>query len=155
MLTMLGIHDYIKVVPNVLDPTFCNALIQNQEYRYQQSTVLGDTEKIVDSTIRNCGYAKLFPEDDAIVYNAIGRVASKYMDGFKEVIASKEITDEGYYLLQYKTGGFYRQHIDDDRRVIRRLSISLLLNDDYDGGEFQFFGDYKINCGTGSDSVPI
>ena len=151
---MTALHDYIKVIPNALDPNFCDSIIHNQEYRYVQAPVLNyEAEEYEDAGYRNCEASGLFREDDAVVFGAIGKVVNEYMSGFRFVIDSKQIDDTGYNLLKYKAGGFYRQHIDDHKAITRRVSMSLLLNDDYDGGDFQFFGDYKVNCGAGSAIV--
>ena len=54
-------------------------------------------------------------------------------------------------LTRYKEGGFYnwhsdgfgdhtavRQYGDDPNKYVKKLSATVLLNDDYEGGEFQF-----------------
>jgi predicted 2-oxoglutarate/Fe(II)-dependent dioxygenase YbiX len=58
--------------------------------------------------------------------------------------------DSGYDLLKYENGDFYKEHIDEYTDVQRVLSLSIALNDDYDGGEFSFFSDtvnFKLNKG--------
>jgi predicted 2-oxoglutarate/Fe(II)-dependent dioxygenase YbiX len=42
-------------------------------------------------------------------------------------------------LLRYEEGNFYIEHTDSFKAQQRSLSCSLLLNHDYDGGEFAFF----------------
>lgn len=47
------------------------------------------------------------------------------------------------HYLKYKPGGHYKWHVDslyiEDTPHVRKLSFSLLLNDDYEGGEIQFY----------------
>ena len=58
------------------------------------------------------------------------------------------------HMLQYttyQTGDHYTWHIDTlDREIDRKLSFSLVLNDDYEGGEFQFaryqFSKTDVGC---------
>ena len=48
--------------------------------------------------------------------------------------------DSGYELLRYKEGQFYTQHTDSFKARPRAVSCSFALNDDYEGGEWGFFG---------------
>lgn len=49
--------------------------------------------------------------------------------------------DEGFQYTQYPEGGYYDWHTDigGGPSEDRKLSLVLLLNDDYEGGELQFF----------------
>ena len=54
---------------------------------------------------------------------------------------------EAVQLTRYNKGDYYDFHSDgngvtetEDGRV-RKLSMTIILNDDYEGGEFEFFGD--------------
>ena len=150
---MPELHDYIKVIPNVLDKRFCTGIVNNNNIHYETAGVFKSGEYISDTEVRNCFVANLFEEDDKIVFNSVGVTFRKYVDSIEKEGLSYtvgDITDSGYILLKYNKGGFYKKHCDDHANVHRRLSISFLLNEEYDGGEFQFFGDYKINGGTGS-----
>ena len=151
---MPELQDYIQIIPNALPPKFCEGITRSKGYRYEQATLLDlESAEYKDNSYRNCEHTGLSREDDAVVFGAVSRVVNQYMEGYRFVIESKQINDTGYNLLRYKEGGFYRQHIDDNKGVERRISMSLLLNDDYDGGDFQFFGDYKVNCEAGSAIV--
>jgi len=46
--------------------------------------------------------------------------------------------DTGYELLRYETGQFFTQHTDSSEKYNRCISCSLILNDDYEGGEIEF-----------------
>jgi Uncharacterized iron-regulated protein len=46
-------------------------------------------------------------------------------------------SDIGFDILRYQKGQFIADHIDD--REPRVLSMSIVLNDDYEGGEFRFW----------------
>ena len=49
-------------------------------------------------------------------------------------------------LLRYKTGDYVKKHVDTSSDQHRTLSCSLILNDNYEGGELTFFdGKYKLN----------
>lgn len=149
------LEDYIKIYPNVLDKAFCLSVINYSEYRFEQTEILDvHLRPQKDTKIRNCLSCKpLSDEHDGVVFNAVGNTLQKYAEEVEAVLAGDKVTDSGYELLKYKEGGFYTQHTDDNREDSRRISISFLLNDDYDGGEFQFFGDLKVQGGTGSAIV--
>ncbi len=56
-------------------------------------------------------------------------------------------TDSGFDILRYETGQFISEHVDDS--VPRVLSMSLALNDEYTGGEFQFWKNDTIQLPAG------
>ena len=72
----------------------------------------------------------------------------------EEVQIYPELTitqDSGYNLLRYTKGQFYIQHVDNCKEYPRELSCSIILNDDYEGGEFSFFNNtekYKLTKGS-------
>ena len=146
----IQLKDYIKVFPDAIDHKFCSDLIKNKKYKYEHTVILDAflTRK-KDTTIRNCLSTPLLKEDDEIVFQAVGKIIHKYIEESK-IELSGEITDSGYEILKYEKGGFYVQHTDDNKDIPRRIAISFLINDEYEGGEFQFFGDYKIQGKTGS-----
>ena len=66
---------------------------------------------------------------------------------------------EGLQLTRYKEGGFYSWHNDgfgdhnaaitygdDPNKYVRKLSMTLLLNDDYEGGEFEINSCNRTKC---------
>ena len=156
----MQLQDYIIVIPDVLDHQFCSDLINNKKYKYGPAEILVTWEgqpnqyaiPSIDTTIRNCSHTALLEEDDKVVFQAVGTAIHEYIQEVK-IDLPGELTDSGYDLLKYETGGFYIQHTDDLKEVPRRVSISLLINEEYEGGEFQFFGDYKIQGETGSAIV--
>ena len=146
----MQLHDYIKVIPDVLDHRFCSNLINNKKYKYEPSIILD--RRLVgkkDTKIRNCLHTELFDEDDKIVCQAVGTVIHKYIEELKLSLPG-EIEDSGYQILKYEKGRFYVQHTDDNKTFPRRISISFLVNEEYEGGELQFFGEYKIKGNIGS-----
>ena len=63
-------------------------------------------------------------------------MSKKYHENFKHFTIN---VDTGYQLLRYKEGQFYVQHVDSFLEQQRSISCSLVLNDDYEGGEFCFW----------------
>ena len=151
---MLKLQDYIKVFPNVLDTQFCENIINNKKYKFTKASIIPGSG---DPKSRNCYITKIVGEDDNIVYQAVAKTLNKYFETLAQIEpSSSELGlkgDSGYDFLKYETGGFYIQHLDDDTDTTRRISMTLLLNEEYEGGEFQFFGDYKVTGKTGSAIV--
>jgi len=148
----MKLQDYIKVIPSILGHRSCLDIINNKEYKYIQSKVGGiGIKRNEDSKIRNCSYTYLSPEDDKICHQAVGKAINKYIEELQPNNPLPfKFNDSGYELLKYKKGGFFIQHVDDYKSISRRVSISLLINEEYEGGEMQFFGDYKVSGGIGS-----
>ena len=64
---------------------------------------------------------------------------------------------EDVQITKYNVGDFYNYHTDgngvttNDEGLTRKLSMSIILNDDYEGGEFEIWGDnmpIKYKTGT-------
>jgi len=146
----MDLKSYIQIVPNALDKKICLDIVENKKYKYAQAKILGDNSKgRTDTEIRNCSSTPVLDKDDGIVFQSIGRIIANYIDKTKCVLP-ENINDSGYEILKYETGGFYKKHTDDVMGTPRRIAISILLNEEYQGGEFQFFEDYKVQGGTGT-----
>jgi len=154
---MLKLHDYIKVFPNVLDKQSCENIINNKKYEFKLARIGRPSKNMEAPKIRNCYITRIFGEDDNIVYQVVAKTLNKYSETLCQIepsFAGLSLRgDTSYDFLKYETGGFYIQHLDDGTNITRRISMSLLLNEEYEGGEMQFFGDYKVNGKTGSAIV--
>ena len=148
----MQLEDYIQVIPDVLDTKFCSEIVKNKKYKYEAASVIGANGKEIKPKMRNCSSSKILGEDDKIIYQVVGSLINKYIEKTKCNIP-KRIDDSGYEVLKYKKGGFYLQHTDDLKEIPRRVSMSLLINDEYEGGELQFFGGYKVSGRVGSAIV--
>lgn len=45
---------------------------------------------------------------------------------------------EGFQLLKYENGGYFKEHYDSSAQLKRAISVLIYLNDDYEGGEIEF-----------------
>jgi hypothetical protein len=59
----------------------------------------------------------------------------KYNENFLDYFVSQ---DEGFQVLKYEKGQFYKTHLDSSKENGRVLSVLLYLNEDYEGGETYF-----------------
>jgi predicted 2-oxoglutarate/Fe(II)-dependent dioxygenase YbiX len=84
---------------------------------------------------------------DDTLYQCFSKSIKEYCTQFNCEISS----DTGYNLLEYTNGGYFNTHIDTMNNLNNRyLSCSLLLSDDFKGGDFSFFNDkYKVSLSKG------
>ena len=83
---------------------------------------------------------------DTKLYNYINEGYTRYTLGLPQGTYSgcaQFADDTGYEFLQYNKYGKFREHTDNYRGSNRALSVSLLLNDEFQGGEFVFFAGEK------------
>lgn len=155
---MRDIRDYIVVVKDAVPFELCDAILN--EY--------ANTNEWVDTYIRS-GVVKdirsamtiLISTDQVIAFNEqtrrdidseLFKSASYTIQKYNEKFPLAHIEeDSGYELLRYETAQFYTEHTDSFKDRPRAVSCSFALNDDYEGGEFAFFGEQiKIKLPKGA-----
>jgi len=145
---MKKVNDYVVTLENVLTPNLCNAILE--EYsgtdEWRQTTV-GNGE--VRENVRSANVISISQECtihknesvrkklDSYVFASVADAIRRYKEKFTHCSID---SDSGYDLLRYETGQFYTEHTDSFAVSPRAVSCSLALNDDYEGGEFGFFG---------------
>ena len=139
------LEQYVKVFYDVVPEDLCDAIIE--EYSNSNEWKLAQTAGGLQTDIRNVdeigisddvtiGDSALRRELDDRLFKSVESVSIKYQEEFKHYSIN---VDTGYNLLRYKEGQFYTQHTDSFVTQQRSLSCSLILNDDYEGGEFCFW----------------
>lgn len=148
-----------------LDKIICNEITQLGNGKWEEPLVASDAtitreerksgrdiEYQANHSVRKCEVAWL---DDQWLYDLVFTYLGKanVNSGWKYDIQ----VVEKMQLTRYSGGEFYNFHIDGDgdnlavfknpkdeflRGYVRKLSMSIILNDDYEGGEFQF-SEYK------------
>jgi len=141
------LQDFVKVYYNIVSEELCDKILN--EYKNSSEwnlTRVGDGA--VNQNIRNCSVVQISDPKiidnnfeirkfiDVELHQQLLEVVKKYSQEFSHFCPS---IDTGYDLLRYETGQFYTQHTDSFQQQQRSVSCSLLINDDYDGGEFAFF----------------
>lgn len=143
-----NLQDYIVVLNDILPHSVCDKILEEYaETNEWTATPIGygehrtdirDTSMIqLSSEFVIANNVELRKEIDADLFDGATRAISAYNNKFKDNIIEE---DSGYELLRYKTGQFYTQHTDSFKARPRAVSCSFSLNDDYEGGEFGFFG---------------
>tara|TARA_R100000388_G_scaffold90041_1_gene71172 strand:+ start:47 stop:574 length:528 start_codon:yes stop_codon:yes gene_type:complete len=148
---MLKTTDYIHCYENVLEADLCKSIIDNsQDIDFKKASTTGETNH------RKCYYNALANKFDKDIYAAVGKVLQMYKNDHVYFNTGLTMEDTGYEHLIYigSQGGEYKEHTDHVDLHPRVLTCSFILNNNYDGGDFVFFGGkYKIPPKTGSAVV--
>jgi len=149
---MIKIEDYIKIYPNVIKKEICDKIINQPDLIFSPARVKdGDL-----SPNRNCSVKTLAVEFDKEVFETVGIIIEHYAKAFEYFNTGLSTEDSGYEHLLYMGSqkGEYKTHTDHYDLHPRVLSCSLILNDNYDGGDFSFFeGEHIIKKKAGSAVV--
>lgn len=153
---MIKTTDYISCYENILDKDFCKDLIESSTKQNFHRADTFNNSNAVDK-FRNCYSRKIEnPEIDKVFFDAVGNVLKKYVEQNKHFNTGLTTEDTGYTHLLYvgSQKGEYKEHTDSADIVPRVLTISFILNEDYDGGDFVFFGgQYVVKKKTASAVV--
>lgn len=148
---MIKITDYIKCYENLLDKELCKSIIKNSKnINFQKGSTLTGTNH------RKCYINPLDKKFDKDLFDAVGKVLQLYKKDHNHFTTGLTIEDTGYEHLIYvgSQKGEYKEHTDHGDVVPRVLTCSFILNEDYDGGDFVFFGgSYKLPPKAGSAIV--
>jgi hypothetical protein len=163
---MLNLENYIYLDRDCLSKDFCNELLdelktnegwETHQYfnEYNKQAVVHKNEPLV------CG---LQTNNGKLLQDKLWFVIQDYLN--QEVIRNSIHplnTWNGYEAVRfncYSEKTEMRYHVDHiqtmfsgEKRGIPTLSIVGLLNDDFEGGEFEFFGNKKMDLSAGSVMV--
>lgn len=132
------LSDYIKNYENVLDDKLCDEIIKNSNNKKFDRATTGDGTR---SKKRICYSSPLDKKFEKNIYESVSKILKQYDNSFKYFTTGLSTEDTGYEHLLYigKESGNYAMHVDHFDLQPRVLSISFILNDNYDGGDFVFF----------------
>jgi len=155
---MKMLSDYIVTFEGAITDALCDAVLA--EYKNCDDWINATVKNGENLNIRNCqtigiSFSSVIEKNskvrvklDKYVFASAGLVIKKYNEKFP---LARIQEDSGYELLCYKEGQFYTEHTDSFKDRPRAVSCSFALNDDYEGGEFAFFGRelvYKLKKGS-------
>lgn len=143
------LEQYIHVFNNVIPEKLCDQIINEYANSYEwKDAEVADVNNPVNKNARNCksilisdleiiGRNQEYRKNlDNQIYESVKECMSLYHNIHKDFLIE---IDTGYQLLKYETGGFYVEHVDSFRKEQRSVSCAMILNDNYEGGEFAFF----------------
>ncbi len=142
------LRPYVMVFEGLLSDQICDQMIAefaaSDEWK---PAMVGD--RVVEPDIRRVDVIEISKRsvlertpgvrrrlEQALYTAALGAVR-RYENQFPHC---RIVEGQPFELLRYRAGGFYRTHTDSFKRVPRSLSCSFALNDDFDGGDWSFFG---------------
>lgn len=154
-----SLKKFIVVLEDVVPSKVCDRVIK--EYKnakdWEQAGIgVGDTDRRVRNTdvipiskpdviVKN---QKQRAEIDSLIFQSAS-TSIRYYNSLYPNVSIQE--DSGYDLLRYSTGQYYVEHVDSFKTHPRAVSCSFALNDNFEGGEFAFFGRrFKYNLKKGS-----
>jgi predicted 2-oxoglutarate/Fe(II)-dependent dioxygenase YbiX len=140
--------DYIQYHPNIISAEFCDEIVNavGKREQWPEATV---GSGVINKKIRDVNNIGLidWPELDHRLYEILLGLGKVYSENFPDVILSE---DEGYLVLRYEVGQYYKKHVDYSPHQTRSLSCVVGLNDEYEGGEFCLWsGAVKYTLGKG------
>lgn len=154
-------HAPVLLIPNVLPKEHCRRLISLWETQNEDSGFMkqidGQTIGVTDygHKIRRDHYLKSGPDEDAIKPFIVERVIPEIRKAFNYSVTRRE----DFRIAGYDStrGGYFRPHRDNTTSATahRRFAMSLLLNDDYEGGYLRFpeFGTHRYRPTAGGAVV--
>lgn len=162
---MKRLQDFIYVERNALSESLRRIILQ--EYvgsnEWKESHV-GDTS-ILDKMHRDVSEINVSHQNvigknsevrgaiDKELFSCAGVMLAKYQTKFAGFTFVPMDEDEGYIMLRYKANQFYNEHTDSMRLNPRTVSCSFALNDDYEGGEWSFFGGAYVTRINAGDAI--
>jgi predicted 2-oxoglutarate/Fe(II)-dependent dioxygenase YbiX len=153
---MNELKDYIVIINNALPHSLCDDILKEyvDSNEWNQARLNVDNKVIIAKDRRNCFNIHISDNEvisknfdnrkriDIEIFKCVGKLCKKYQKKFNKFRISK---DSGYELLKYEKNGFFEEHVDSYSHAHRTLSCSLILNDDFEGGEFSFFNQKIIH----------
>ncbi len=134
--------EYILEVKKLIPQTFCKKIITYFDNNYIDA---GTTGNPINKDIRNCKTRNLFEAKslgEKICLNAVKEKIFQCVDHYKkshsiDIDRISQLDILKYKANEHKAG--YNFHLDFGSKVNERhLSISICLNNEYEGGEFVF-----------------
>ena len=157
------LSDYIVVIRGIISKEMCQQVVDlyKDNSKWDWAGVSGgtnlDTRKvkqmwISDESVTQQGeqYIKMDEE--------IFKVMSKAKDIYIETIQKKRgiahipsiSADEGYQILHYAEGYYFKEHCDQGSGMTRVLTCTLNISDNHDGGLFRFLrGEFDVRLNAG------
>ena len=128
---------YIKEYRNAISPELATKIIAQTDLKFFPATAGGGKT----SEARRCYVKQLDPKFNKEISKIFDNVFKSYINEFK-FFDSVKMENTGYDHILYKGSESqeYKEHVDHSKfNEPRILTCSLILNDDYEGGNFSFF----------------
>lgn len=141
------LKDYVAQFPNFLPLKTCSTLIRFAHTRLFEEARVGSGEGIINKKIREVNRYPLSAVNKSLSDVHWTRLLEFKIKHFiQEYIQNKNLIGLLNYdlsinqmeLLKYEKNNHYKFHVDHFKDLSRTLSIVIILNNDYEGGELVF-----------------
>ncbi len=137
------------VYQNAIPKKDCNSIIEFAEDRWMKAAVGNEEDVPKGHIIESVRKSDIVWCDEKDVYNLVWSYVNNANENAKWKFQLDSV--QPMQITRYQTGGFYDFHVDGngttrdmmDKNMptygkTRKLSMTIVLNDDYEGGEFEF-----------------
>jgi len=157
------LSDYIVVVRGIITREKCQEVINlysdSPEWRWAETTsgINLDHRKVRQVRISDHAVKQRSPQHgtmDNEIFEVMVKAKALYFKTLSERRGVKHLpqisSDEGYVLLHYKEGYYFKEHCDHGSGMTRSLTCTLNISDDHDGGLFRFLrGEFDVRLNAG------
>jgi len=136
-----SLADFIVLHNDFLPHDLCDRILQE----YHDENFMYDKHPGFGTDIRNLyelniSEQELIDTSNSYVRKLLDKQVYDRIDKIRDCHHANNVTkDTGYSLRQMGVGNFYKQHTDQGPGSSSRISVSICLSDDYEGGELCFF----------------
>lgn len=114
--------------------------------QWTKAKVLNNKNEVILEDSRNCySYGLSYLQNDCHPNDPITRFKNSVETLLEEIVLQfrskysiMPLISHSTEVLRYEHGGKFKKHIDDCSKYPRVVSVSLIMNDEYDGGELYF-----------------
>ena len=158
------LSDYIVVIRGIISKEMCQQIVD----LYKDSG-LWDwgkiTNGVVDLDMRKVKQIWLsspqirdkderYNKMDKEIFKIMSKAKDKYIETLEKNRGIEYLptikSDEGYQILHYPEGYYFKEHCDDNGGMSRVLTCTLNISDDHDGGLFRFLrGEFDVRLNAG------
>ena len=152
MKNISNITNYIKIYDLDINDNLLDRLSGIVPYMDSAMTASGDTEYrrckniwLNKDIVDNIPLPEFFKDTYDDLDRHVNQLILNYTEDFSYCGESILGKHQGIHILKYDVNDYYNVHVDDfGESAFRRLSISIQLNDGFDGGDFVFFNNYRV-----------
>jgi predicted 2-oxoglutarate/Fe(II)-dependent dioxygenase YbiX len=157
------LSDYILVVRGIISKEKCREITElyaeNPNWDWAKTTggLNLDRRKVKELRISEPSVRQQSDRHNAMdgeVFKIMAKAKEMYFEALSGSRNIKHLpkvsADEGYCLLHYSEGYYFKEHCDQGANMSRVLTCTLNISDDHDGGLFRFLRgefDVKLNAG--------
>jgi len=157
------LSDYIVVIRGIISKEMCQQVIDlykdNEKWEWAGTTggINLDHRKVKQMWISHdsvSGQGKNFKDMDGEIFKVMSKAKDTYIKTLTEKRGIEHVpnisSDEGYQILHYSEGYYFKEHCDNSGGMSRVLTCTLNISDDHDGGLFRFLrGEFDVRLNAG------